>query len=75
MLRPLQELADAINPKHIRVLMVPFTNKCLQMSHGIKNTTTDIIAFADGDAIWPLMLLPYVLVCFEDQKVGGVGMS
>jgi cellulose synthase/poly-beta-1,6-N-acetylglucosamine synthase-like glycosyltransferase len=45
------------------------------MSHGIKNTTTDIIVFADDDAIWPPTLLPYVLACFEDQKVGGVGTS
>lgn len=34
-----------------------------------------IIVFADDDAIWPPTLLPYVLACFEDQKVGGVGTS
>ncbi|KAF8965549.1 glycosyltransferase family 2 protein [Flammula alnicola] len=59
MLGPLQDLA----------------NQRLQMSHGIKNTTTDIIVFADDDAIWPPTMLPYVLACFEDQKVGGVGTS
>jgi cellulose synthase/poly-beta-1,6-N-acetylglucosamine synthase-like glycosyltransferase len=79
MLGPLQELANAVNSEireeKIRVLTVPFANKRLQMSHGIKNTTTDIIVFADDDAIWPPTLLPYVLACFEDQKVGGVGTS
>jgi cellulose synthase/poly-beta-1,6-N-acetylglucosamine synthase-like glycosyltransferase len=75
MLGPLQELANAVDPERIRVLTVPFANKRLQMSHGIKNTTTDIIVFADDDAIWPPTLLPYVLACFEDQRVGGVGTS
>lgn len=75
MVGPLQELANAVNPEKIRVLSVPFANKRLQMSHGIKNVTTDIIVFADDDAIWPPTLLPYVLACFEDQKVGGVGTS
>jgi cellulose synthase/poly-beta-1,6-N-acetylglucosamine synthase-like glycosyltransferase len=72
---PLQDLANAVDPERIRVLTVPFANKRLQMSHGIKNTTTDIIVFADDDAIWPPTLLPYTLACFEDQKVGGVGTS
>ena len=75
MLVPLQELANAVDPERIRVLTVPFANKRLQMAHGIRNTTTDIIVFADDDAIWPPTLLPYVLACFEDQKVGGVGTS
>ncbi|KAK7448764.1 hypothetical protein VKT23_013496 [Stygiomarasmius scandens] len=75
MFGPLQELANAVDPERIRVLTVPFANKRLQMTHGIRNTTTDIIVFADDDAIWPPTLLPYVLACFEDQKVGGVGTS
>ena len=75
MLGPLQDLANQVDAERIRVLTVPFANKRLQMSHGIKNTTTDIIVFADDDAIWPPTLLPYVLACFEDQKVGGVGTS
>jgi cellulose synthase/poly-beta-1,6-N-acetylglucosamine synthase-like glycosyltransferase len=75
MLGPLQDLANQVDPERIRVLTVPFANKRLQMSHGIKNTTTDIIVFADDDALWPPALLPYVLACFEDQKVGGVGTS
>ena len=72
---PLQELADSVDPSRIRVTTVPFANKRLQMSHGIKATTTDIIVFADDDAIWPPTLLQYCLACFEDQKVGGVGTS
>ena len=49
---PLQELADSVDPERIRVLTVPYANKRLQMAHGIKNTTTDIIVFADDDAIY-----------------------
>jgi len=75
MLGPLQELADSVDPSRIRVLTVPFANKRLQMTHGIRNTTTDIIVFADDDAIWPPTMLPSMLACFEDQKVGGVGTS
>lgn len=75
MLGPLQDLANAVDPSRIRVLTVPFANKRLQMSHGIKNTTTDICVFADDDAIWPPQMLPYMLAPFEDQKVGGVGTS
>ncbi|KIY53419.1 glycosyltransferase family 2 protein [Fistulina hepatica ATCC 64428] len=81
MLGPLEALAAevtssaCIDPNRIRVLTVPFANKRLQMTHGIKHCTTDIIVFADDDAIWPPTLLPYVLACFEDQKVGGVGTS
>ncbi|AAW45548.1 hypothetical protein CNBH2170 [Cryptococcus deneoformans B-3501A] len=72
---PLQDLANQVDPERIRVLTVPAANKRLQMSHGIRNTTTDIIVFADDDAIWPETLLPYVLACFEDQQIGGVGTS
>ncbi|KAG8963026.1 hypothetical protein FRC03_003522 [Tulasnella sp. 419] len=75
MLGPLQELANSVDPSRVRVLTVPFANKRLQMVHGIRNTTTDIIVFADDDAIWPPTMLPYILACFEDQKVGGVGTS
>ncbi|KAJ3765791.1 glycosyltransferase family 2 protein [Lentinula raphanica] len=75
MLPPLQELANAVDPSKIRVLTVPYANKRLQMAEGIRNTTTDIIVFADDDAIWPRTLLEYVLACFEDQSVGGVGTS
>ncbi|KAL9932272.1 hypothetical protein V8E36_008751 [Tilletia maclaganii] len=75
MREPLQALADEVDPVRIKILTVPKANKRLQMSHGIRNTTTDIIVFADDDAIWPPTLLPYVLACFEDQQVGGVGTS
>ena len=51
MFGPVQELANAVDPSRVRVLAVPFANKRLQMSHGIENTTTDIIVFADDDTI------------------------
>lgn len=72
---PLQDLANSVDPSKIRVETVPFANKRLQMSHGIKCTTTDIIVFADDDAIWPPTMLPCMLAPFEDQQVGGVGTS
>lgn len=59
----------------IRVLTVPQANKRLQMAAGIRATRTDLIVFADDDALWPPTLLPQVLACFEDPSVGGVGTS
>lgn len=75
MREPLQQLANSVDGQKIRVLTVPKANKRLQMVHGIKHVTTDIIVFADDDAIWPPTMLPWVLACFEDQSVGGVGTS
>lgn len=75
MVDSLQDLANSVDPRRIRVITVPYANKRLQMVRGIKEVTTDIIVFADDDAIWPPTLLPYVLACFEDQKIGGVGTS
>ncbi|KZO98905.1 glycosyltransferase family 2 protein [Calocera viscosa TUFC12733] len=71
---PLEELAAAVDPR-VRVLTVPYANKRLQMVEGIRSTTTDIVVFADDDALWPPTMLPHVLACFEDQKVGGVGTN
>ncbi|KAK9899013.1 glycosyltransferase family 2 protein [Cystobasidium minutum MCA 4210] len=59
----------------VRVITVPQANKRRQMAEGIKATQTDIIVFADDDALWPPTLLQYVLACFEDQSIGGVGTS
>jgi cellulose synthase/poly-beta-1,6-N-acetylglucosamine synthase-like glycosyltransferase len=75
MREPLQQLADSVDGSRIKVLTVPRANKRLQMVHGIKHVTTDIIIFADDDAIWPPTMLPWLLACFEDQGVGGVGTS
>src|SRR5437868_6733960 len=72
---PLQELANSVDPTRSRVLTVPFANERLQMVHGVRNTSTDIIVFADDDAICPPTLLQCVLACFEDQQIGGVGTS
>ncbi|RUS34745.1 nucleotide-diphospho-sugar transferase [Jimgerdemannia flammicorona] len=70
---PLQQLADEVNPDKIRVLTVSRANKRLQMTEGINNCNTEIIVFADDDAIWKPTFLEYVLACFEDLKMGGVG--
>ncbi|KAI8387382.1 nucleotide-diphospho-sugar transferase [Blakeslea trispora] len=75
MLGPLQELADSVDPSRIRVLTVPKANKRLQMVAGINATTTEIIVFSDDDAIWKPTMLDYILACFEDLKMGGVGTS
>ncbi|CAM0139202.1 hypothetical protein VKS41_002398 [Umbelopsis sp. WA50703] len=75
MLEPLQELAQKIDPDRIRVLTVAKPNKRLQMVVGIRNTTTDILVFADDDAIWKPRTLEYILACFEDESIGGVGTS
>lgn len=68
---------ESENPKkgRIRVITVPKANKRLQMAAGIEETRTDIIVFADDDALWPKTLLASVLACFEDQSIGGVGTS
>ncbi|GAB5587386.1 hypothetical protein Unana1_02286 [Umbelopsis nana] len=72
---PLEELAEKIDPSRIRVLTVPKANKRLQMVQGIRNTSTDILVFADDDAIWKPETLKYILACFEDDSIGGVGTS
>ncbi|GAA5861204.1 hypothetical protein JCM1840_003114 [Sporobolomyces johnsonii] len=59
----------------IRVFGVEKANKRKQMVEGIKRTETDIIVFADDDAIWPPTMLPLILACFEDLSIGGVGTS
>lgn len=77
MREPLEQLAirvDGANGR-IRILTVAQANKRRQMAEGIKATTTDIIVFADDDALWPPTMLPYILACFEDQSIGGVGTS
>ncbi|KAF9155556.1 hypothetical protein BG015_009429 [Linnemannia schmuckeri] len=71
----LQELANSVDPSRIRVLTVPKANKRLQMVEGIRNTTSEIIVFADDDAIWAPTCLEYILACFEDPNMGGVGTS
>jgi cellulose synthase/poly-beta-1,6-N-acetylglucosamine synthase-like glycosyltransferase len=73
MREPLQELANEVDPSKIRVLTVAKANKRLQMVAGINATSTEILVFADDDAIWKPTMLDYILACFEDLKMGGVG--
>ncbi|KAK9760358.1 hypothetical protein K7432_015704 [Basidiobolus ranarum] len=72
---PIQELADEVSPEKIRVLTIPKANKRNQMTEGIRHTHTEILVFSDDDAIWPSTCLEYMLACFEDPKMGGVGTS
>ena len=72
---PLQELASEVDRERLHVLTVLFANKRPQIVHGIRNTTADTIAFSDDDKIWPPTMLPYMLAPFEDQRIGGVGIS
>ncbi|KAI8097914.1 glycosyltransferase like family 2-domain-containing protein [Gilbertella persicaria] len=73
MREPLQALANDVDPDKIRILTVSKANKRLQMVAGINATTTEILVFADDDAIWKPTMLQYMLACFEDLKMGGVG--
>ncbi|RDW69566.1 hypothetical protein BP6252_08586 [Coleophoma cylindrospora] len=57
----------------IKVLGVPQAGKRRQMTQGIQQAKGSIIVLADDDAFWPPNLLPYLLACFEDSEVGGVG--
>ncbi|KAI9276891.1 nucleotide-diphospho-sugar transferase [Phascolomyces articulosus] len=72
---PLQALADAIDPQKISVLTIPKANKRNQMVAGVNATQTEILVFADDDAIWKPTMLEQILACFEDLKMGGVGTS
>ncbi|KAI7853630.1 polysaccharide synthase [Circinella umbellata] len=72
---PLETLAESIDPQKITVLTIPKANKRNQMVAGINATKTEILVFADDDAIWKPSMLDYILACFEDLKMGGVGTS
>ncbi|KAI8884776.1 glycosyltransferase family 2 protein [Backusella circina FSU 941] len=73
MREPLQALADEVDPSKIKILTVSKANKRLQMVAGVNATKTEILVFADDDAIWKPTMLDYILACFEDLKMGGVG--
>jgi cellulose synthase/poly-beta-1,6-N-acetylglucosamine synthase-like glycosyltransferase len=75
MVLPLEDLARKLDPTltKIRVLAVSKPNKRRQMVAGIQQTFTDIIVFADDDAIWGPEALKWMLACFENPRMGGVG--
>ncbi|CDS06248.1 hypothetical protein LRAMOSA08776 [Lichtheimia ramosa] len=75
MREPIQELANTIAPDKIKIYSVPKASKRDQMVEGIRHTDTDILVFADDDAIWKPTMLQYILACFEDESIGGVGTS
>jgi cellulose synthase/poly-beta-1,6-N-acetylglucosamine synthase-like glycosyltransferase len=57
----------------ITLLSIPKAGKRKQLTAGIQEATGSIIVLADDDTFWPSILLPYVLACFENPKIGGVG--
>ena len=75
MREPIQKLANSVAPDKIKVYTVPKASKRDQMAEGIRHTNTDILVFADDDAIWKPTMLQYILACFEDESIGGVGTS
>jgi cellulose synthase/poly-beta-1,6-N-acetylglucosamine synthase-like glycosyltransferase len=58
----------------VKVRTVERASKRRQMVEGIKHAQGSIIAFADDDTFWPPDVLQYLLTCFEDPSVGGVGV-
>ncbi|KAG0172215.1 hypothetical protein DFQ28_011280 [Apophysomyces sp. BC1034] len=74
MVESIKTLLGTMDEK-IKVLAVSEPNKRVQMVEGIRRTQTDIVVFADDDAIWRPTMLEYILACFEDESVGGVGTS
>lgn len=57
----------------VAVLALPSAGKRKQMARGLEHAKGSIIVFADDDVFWQPLLLRFVLACFEDEKVGGVG--
>ena len=57
----------------VAVLAVSSAGKRKQMARGLDHAKGSIIVFVDDDVFWQPLLLRYVLACFEDKKVGGVG--
>lgn len=57
----------------IRVLTVSRSGKRLQLACGILAAKGSILVLVDDDVFWPPTLLEYILPCFQDPQVGGVG--
>jgi cellulose synthase/poly-beta-1,6-N-acetylglucosamine synthase-like glycosyltransferase len=58
----------------VKVLTVKKASKRKQIVEGIHHARGKIIVFADDDVLWPRDVLQYMLACFEDPYVGGVGI-
>jgi cellulose synthase/poly-beta-1,6-N-acetylglucosamine synthase-like glycosyltransferase len=67
--------SGAAGPSRFRVIAVPRTSKRLQILEGIKFATGDIIYIVDPTTVWPSTLLSHTLTCFENPRVGAVGLS
>lgn len=70
-----RKIANAINPKKIRVLSIREANKRRQMCRAIPEVSTSITVFVDDDVVWPRKVLHWMLAPFEDAAIGGVGTS
>lgn len=58
-----------------RVLSVPEANKRVQLVEGINAARTEILALSDDDAIWSDDFIKWMLVPFDNPRMGGVGSS
>ena len=58
---------------NVSVLAVPSAGKRKQMAHGLERARGSITILVDDDVFWQPLLLRYILACFEDKAVGGVG--
>lgn len=57
----------------VTLLGVPVVGKRRQMVRGLVHAKGRIIVFVDDDVFWQPQTLQYILACFEDKAVGGVG--
>ncbi|KAF2665789.1 hypothetical protein BT63DRAFT_377929, partial [Microthyrium microscopicum] len=65
-----EEFEFAVN---IQVLGAEKLNKRVQMWAALRQTTTELVVFADDNVFWPNDYLQYLTHAFEDPDVGGAG--
>lgn len=73
----LQQMALELDPSKslIQVMEASRPNKRLQLATGILEVKTRLFVTADDDVFWPPGLLPRLLACFEDPKLGGATVA
>lgn len=57
----------------VTVLALPTAGKRKQIARGLEHSKGSITVLVDDDVFWQPLLLRYLLACFEDKEVGGVG--
>jgi cellulose synthase/poly-beta-1,6-N-acetylglucosamine synthase-like glycosyltransferase len=65
----------SLNTTKVVVLSIPEASKRRQMARGIEEALGSIIVLTDDDVFWPPKILPLILACFKDSRVGGVGTT